>query len=247
MYRGKESAKPDRALGSLQSALAEHARNITPFSQPSNDLIASISFFLSCSFRWAFQAHSIERSKLIPSGVPSLFLLDIERFKLTRRSKPIPSYHIEERSKLIPSGVPSLFLLVECHWSRLTSGSGLLHSRACPFHAIVADSLRLPFKQANYRVTGSVGEVNRCLLVRACNASQDLFRLCLLHACSRACSVRAYYTHVVGLVPFVPTAFDRACSFEWRARRRGQSLSALVAGSLSGDWLDDEVNHYLPL
>ena len=39
----------------------------------------------------------------------------------------------------------------------------------------------MPFKQAHYRVTGSVDEVNRCLLVRAC------------------------YTHVAGLVPFVPT------------------------------------------
>ncbi len=94
MYRGKGSAKPDRALGSLQSARAGHARNITPSSQPSNDLIASISFFLSCSFHRAFQAHSIERLKLIPSGVPSLFLLDIERFKLIRRSKPIPSYRM---------------------------------------------------------------------------------------------------------------------------------------------------------
>ena len=75
MYRGKGSAKPDRALGSLQSARAGHARNITPSSQPSNDLIASISFFLSCPFHRAFQAHSIERLKLIPSGVTSLFLL----------------------------------------------------------------------------------------------------------------------------------------------------------------------------
>ncbi len=72
----------------------------------------------------------------------------------------------------------------------------------------------------------------------------------------RACSVRAYYTHVVGLVSFVDRLNQeinywlaivagslsvRACythvaglvSFiRWRARRRGQSLSAFVAGSL---------------
>jgi len=30
-------------------------------------------------------------------------------------------------------------------------------------------------------------------------------------AFGRTCSVRAYYTHVVGLAPFVPTAFGRAC------------------------------------
>ena len=40
--------------------------------------------------------------------------------------------------------------------------------------------------------------------VRACNASQSLFCSCLLHACSRACSVHAYYTHLAGLVLFVP-------------------------------------------
>ena len=125
--------------------------------QPSNDPIASISFFLSCSFRyrsiWAFQAHSIERFKLISSDVSSLFLLDIiERFKLIssgvsslflldlERSK-LSSWHrafqahFIERFKLISSGVPSLFLLVGCHWSRLTSGSGLLHRRACSFRA----------------------------------------------------------------------------------------------------------------
>jgi len=44
------------------------------------------------------------------------------------------------------------------------------------------------FKQANYRVTDSVDEINRCLLIRAC------------------------YTHVAELVSFVPIAFDRACS-----------------------------------
>ncbi len=92
MYREKKSAKLDRVLGSLQSARAEHARNITFFSQSSNDLIASISFFLSCSFHRAFQAHFIKRLKLISSGVSSLFLLDIERFKLIRRFKPISSY-----------------------------------------------------------------------------------------------------------------------------------------------------------
>jgi len=54
-----------------------------------------------------------------------------------------------------------------CHWSRLTSDSGLLHSRACFVHwstqskdqslsIFVADSLRVSFKQTNYRVTDSM-------------------------------------------------------------------------------------------
>jgi len=64
--------------------------------------------------------------------------------------------------------------------------------RACSVHVIEADSLsnsdiivagllRVSFKQAHYRVTSSVDEINRCLLIRAC------------------------YMHVAELVSFVPT------------------------------------------
>ncbi len=129
-----------------------------------------------------------------------------------------------ERFKLIPSGVSSLFLLDVCLWSRLTSGPGLLHSRACSVRwpaqsrgqslsfrscllhacsrawsirwpaqsrgqslsAFVAGSLRVPFKQANYRVTGSVTRsISDAPLKQAhCSGSY------LLHVCSKACSVR---------------------------------------------------------
>ena len=47
----------------------------------------------------------------------------------------------------------------------------------------------------------------------------------------RACSVRAYYTHVVGLVPFVD-----------RLNQEINYWLAIVAGSLSSDGLGDEVN-----
>ncbi len=135
------------------------------FNQLLSFLFISLPFYLSVSssFHRAFQARFIECFKLISSDVSSLFLLNIERFKL------------------ISSDVSSLFLLVECHWSRLTSDSGLLHRRACSFHVIIADSLQVPFKQTHYRVTSSVNEVNRCCLIRAC------------------------YMHVAELVSFVST------------------------------------------
>ena len=69
---------------------------------------------------------------------------------------------------------------------------------------------------------------------------------CLLHACSKACFVCAYYMHVVKLVTFVFIAFDRACSvhvyymhvvelvFWWRAQSRDHFMSfhVIVADSL---------------
>ncbi len=166
-------------------------------------LLQSASFFLVRSVTVLF-----ERFKLIPSSVSSSFHRAFQAHSI-RRSKPIPSWHIEERFKLILSGVPSLFLLdIWCHWSRLTIGSCLLHacSRACSVRAIEAGSLSgdglgdevnigrafeagsLSLRAYYTHVVGLVlfddglnQEVNCCLLVRAC------------------------YTHVAGLVPFVPT------------------------------------------
>ncbi len=134
-------------------------------------LLQSASFFLV-----HFVIILFERFKLISSDVSSLFLLDIECFKLIRRFKSISSWHRAFQAhqtfqayfflsyrrafqahfikcfKLISSDVSSLFLLdIWHHWSRLTIDS------------------------------------------------------CLLHACSRACFVRVYYTHVVELVSFMFT------------------------------------------
>ncbi len=103
MYREKRSAKLDRVLASLKEHVSqkktEHARNITFFSQSSNDLIASISFFLSCSFHWAFQAHFI------------------------RRFKPISSYHmsLKQTHFWFRSITFDKALFRSCHCSRLTS------------------------------------------------------------------------------------------------------------------------------
>ncbi len=76
MYREKWSAKLNKVLASLKEHVSqkktEHACNITFLSQLSNDLIALISFFLSCSFHWAFQAHFIKRFKSISSCRVSL-------------------------------------------------------------------------------------------------------------------------------------------------------------------------------
>ncbi len=108
-----------------------------------------------------FQAHFIRCFKSISSWHRAFQAYFIRRFKF------ISSCHIE-CFKLISSDVSSLFLLVECHLSRLTSDSDLLHSRACFFHVIEADSL-------------SSDELNWW--------DQSLFfDSCLLHACSKACS-----------------------------------------------------------
>ncbi len=134
-----------------------------------------------------------------------------------------------EHFKLISSDVSSLFILVECLWSRLTSGSSLSHS-------IELVSFKL-FKQIHYQVTSSVMRSilnaslkqthcsDFCLLhvcsktcsIRWLTQSRDQlvsFDLHLLHACSkvvsfvfitfnRACFIHVYYTHVVKLVSFV--------------------------------------------
>jgi len=67
-------------------------------------LLQSASFFLV-----RFVIVLFERFKLISSDVSSLFLLDIEHFKLIRRFKPISSCHIEEHFKLISLSVSSSF------------------------------------------------------------------------------------------------------------------------------------------
>jgi len=67
-------------------------------------LLQSASFFLV-----HFVTVLFERFKLISSDVSSLFLLDIECFKLIRRFKPIFSCHIKERFKLISLSISSSF------------------------------------------------------------------------------------------------------------------------------------------
>ncbi len=59
-----------------------------------------------------------------------------------------------------------------------------------------------------------------------CHWSRLTINSCLLHACSKACFVRAYYTHVVKLVSFMFIAFDRACL-------------------LFDDWLNQKINYWL--
>ncbi len=119
--------------------------------------------------------------------------------------------------------------IVICLCSRLTSGSGLSHSIALvSFVSLKQAHYRfVPFKQASYRVTGST---TRSILV--CHCSRLTSGSCLLHACSRACFVRAYYTHVVGLVSFMPTAFDRACLLFDELNQEVNYWLVIVAGSL---------------
>ncbi len=128
MYRRKKSAKLDRILDSLKNARFSRRLStlVTLLSslQSSNDLIASISFFLSCSFHyrfiWAFQAHFIEHFKLISSDVSSLFLLDIEHFKLSSWHRAFQAYFIR-RFKPISSCQMSLKQThFKCRSSKLT-------------------------------------------------------------------------------------------------------------------------------
>ncbi len=55
---------------------------------------------------------------------------------------------------------------------------------------------------------------------------------CLLHACSRACFIRVYYTHVVKLVSFMFIAFDRVCLLFDKLNQEINYWLVIIADSL---------------
>ncbi len=102
--------------------------------------------------------------------------------------------------------------------------------------------------------TQSMRSIIICLCSRLTSDS------CLLHTCSKACSVQWWtqsrdqllsfdscLQRVKELVLFMSIAFDKTCSVHWLTQSRDQLLTCLYSRLTSNDELNDEINYYLSL